>query len=167
MTAYTVLVTIGGQVMSAASSAAYVTGPPTVTSVSPTVGSASSPPVVTLTGTGYGSATADTTRVTMGYTGTGLTCTGVVWDSSTVIRCQPPALVVTSSYVFIVTAGGQAMSGASSVNFSTIAAPTVSSISPRVGAGGASVPVLTLTGSGYGASVVVSLKSRWVLLVLV
>ena len=74
------------------------------------------------------------------------------------IRCQPPALVVTSSYVFIVTAGGQAMSGAScfcecSVSFSTIAAPTVSSISPRVGAGGASVPVLTLTGSGYGASV--------------
>ena len=126
VTAYTVLVKIRGQVMSAASSAAYVTGPPTVTSVSPTVGSASTPPVVTLTGTGYGSATADITRVTMGVsTGTGLTCTGVVWVSSTVIRCRPPALVVTSSYVFIVTAGGQAMSGASSVSFSTIAAPTV------------------------------------------
>ena len=114
------------------------TGPvPTVTGVSPTSGPAAGGTSVTITGTNLTGATA----VDFGTNA----ATGVVVNSSTPITATSPAGTGTVD-VTVTTPGGTSATS-SADDFTYIAAPTVTAVSPTSGvaAGGTSV---TITGTG-------------------
>jgi hypothetical protein len=111
--------------------------PPTVTSISPSIGSTAGGTSVTITGTGFTGATG----VTIG----GTAATGVTVVSATTITCTTPARFAGAASVLVTTPGG---TNAANTLFTYVAPPTVTSISPNIGstAGGGSV---TITGTGF------------------
>ncbi|MGK5056656.1 IPT/TIG domain-containing protein [Janthinobacterium sp. LB2P49] len=117
---------------------------PTVSSISPTAGPATGGSSVTITGTNFGGVTA----VTFG----GTAASSFTFNSATQITATAPAGTGTVD-VRVTTGGGTSATGAAD-QFTYVAAPTVSSISPTSGpaAGGTSV---TITGANLtGASAV-------------
>ena len=116
---------------------------PTVTSISPSVGSLSGGTSVTITGTGFfNGATVDV----------GVNCNSVVVFSLTQITCTTATNIAGAVDVIVTNIDGQ--SGTRTNSFFYVDAPTVTSISPLAGnpAGGTAI---TITGTGFlsGASV--------------
>jgi hypothetical protein len=133
--------TVGGSsAISAADQFTYVPAP-TVTSVSPTAGPTSGGTTVTLTGTGLSGATA----VTFG----GTLATGFTVNSATQITATAPAGTGTVD-VRVTTAGGTSATSAAD-QFTYVAAPTVTSLSPTAGPTGGGTTV-TITGTGFAAA---------------
>ncbi|PHV46741.1 hypothetical protein CSQ91_28270, partial [Janthinobacterium sp. BJB301] len=118
---------------------------PTVTSISPTAGPATGGTTVTITGTGFGS----TTAVTFGATA----ATGYTVNSATQITATAPAGTGTVD-VRVTTAGGTSATSAAD-QFTYVARPVVSSISPTSGptTGGATV---IITGSNFSGTTAVT-----------
>lgn len=119
--------------------------PPTVTSLSPSSGPVAGGNSVVLTGTNFTGATA----VAFGAT----PAAGFTVDSATQITATAPAGTAGNVFVTVTTAGGTSVTAAGN-QYSYVALPVVSSVSPALGttAGGTSV---TITGTGFtGASAV-------------
>ncbi|OOG77794.1 cell shape-determining protein, partial [Sinorhizobium sp. A49] len=112
---------------------------PTVTSISPTAGPTTGGMTVTITGTGFAGATA----VTFGATA----ATGYTVNSNTQITATAPAGSAGTVDIRVTTAGGTSSTSAAD-QFTYVAAPTVTSISPTAGptTGGMTV---TITGTGF------------------
>ncbi|HEV7524756.1 MAG TPA: IPT/TIG domain-containing protein, partial [Acidimicrobiia bacterium] len=120
-------------------------GAPTVTSVSPTSGPAAGGTSVTITGTGFTGATA----VNFGATA----ATTFTVNNATTITATSPAHSAGAVDVTVTTPNGTSATSAND-QFTFVAAPTVTSVSPTSGpaAGGTSV---TITGTGFtGATAV-------------
>nr|WP_249153943.1 IPT/TIG domain-containing protein [Janthinobacterium lividum] len=119
---------------------------PTVTSISPTAGPATGGTTVTITGTGFGS----TTAVTFGATA----ATGYTVNSATQITATAPAGSAGTVDVRVTTAGGTSATSAAD-QFTYVARPVVSSISPTSGptTGGATV---IITGSNFSGTTAVT-----------
>ena len=109
---------------------------PTITSLSPTSGAIGAS--VTVTGTNFGSSQGSST-----VTFNGTTATVTSW-SSTSIAAIVPALATTGNVA--VTVDAAPSSGSS---FTVLPTPTITTLSRRSGAAGA---VVTITGSGFGAT---------------
>jgi len=138
-----VTTTGGTSTTSAADQYTYVAAP-TVTSISPASGPAAGGTTVTITGTGLSGATA----VSFGATA----ATGFTINSATSITATAPAGSGTIDLRVTTTGGTSATSGGD--QFSYVAAPTVTTISPNSGpsAGGT---IVTITGSNLeGATAV-------------
>ena len=119
--------------------------PPRVTGLSVTAGPASGGTNVTITGTGFTGATV------VDFGGTPATNVVVLGDTS--ITATSPATTAGLVDVTVTTAGGTSAAAASD-QFTLVAAPTVSNVSPNSGTtdGGTSV---TITGTGFtGATAV-------------
>jgi hypothetical protein len=119
---------------------------PVVTGVSPASGPVAGGTSVTITGTGF----TGTTAVSFG----GVAATNVVVNSATSITATSPAHAVGAVNVRVTTAAGQSAVVTPADQFTYVAFPMVSGVSPVSGppAGGTSV---TITGSGFtGATVV-------------
>nr|WP_246670128.1 IPT/TIG domain-containing protein [Bradyrhizobium stylosanthis] len=140
----TVTTSVATSATSAADQFTYVAAP-TVTSISPTSGPATGGTSVVITGTNFSGATA----VTFG----GVAATGFNVDSGTQITATAPAGSGTVD-VRVTTIGGTSAVSAAD-QFTYIAAPTVTSISPTSGptAGGTSV---TITGTNFTGATAVS-----------
>jgi hypothetical protein len=118
-------------------------GQPTLTSIDPNTGGRNSSMPVTLTGSNLAGATAIT------VSGTGVTVSGVTVVNSTTVTATftiSGTASLTARNVTVSTAGGTS----NAVTF-TVAAPTVTAVSPNTGVRGTSVPV-TITGTGLGAA---------------
>ncbi|MBJ2143629.1 IPTL-CTERM sorting domain-containing protein [Delftia acidovorans] len=140
------ITTVGGtSATSAADQFTYVAAP-TVTSVSPTAGPAAGGTSVVITGTNLSGATA----VTFGATA----ATGFTVNSATQITATAPAGSPGTVDVRVTTTGGTSATGAAD-QFTYVATPTVTSISPTSGpqAGGTTV---TLTGTNLGGATAVT-----------
>ncbi|WP_179217928.1 S-layer family protein, partial [Delftia sp. K82] len=136
--------TVGGtSATSAADQFTYVSAP-TVTSISPTAGPTAGGTTVTLTGTNLSGATA----VTFGATA----ATGFTVNSATQITATAPAHAAGTIDVRITTVGGTSATSAAD-QFTYVAAPTVTSVSPTAGpaAGGTSVVITGTNLSGATA----------------
>ncbi len=123
------------------------TGPavpaPTLTSITPNYGRRSSTVAVTLTGTHL----TGTTAVTV--SGTGVTASGITVVNDTTVTANfaiTSTATISARTVTVTTSGGTS----GPVTF-TVAAPTLTSITPNSGLRGTSVPV-TLTGTGLTGS---------------
>jgi hypothetical protein len=116
---------------------------PTVTGLSPVVGSEAGGTAVTITGTGF---TSDATVAFGGYAATNV----VVNGAGTQITCTSPAETAGTVDVTVVTPGGTSATSAAD-QFTYVAAPAVTGISPLAAptAGGAPVTVtgVNLTGA--------------------
>ena len=110
--------------------------PPNITSLSPSAGSAGTS--VTITGTSFGS-TQGTSTVT--FNGTAATTTS--WSDTSIVTMVPSG--ATTGNV-VVSVGGVNSSGSS---FTVVSAPSITSLSPAMGAVGAAV---TITGTNFGAT---------------
>ena len=130
-----VVVTVGGVASNGSSFTVLAT--PTITSLSPTSGAVGAS--MTITGTNFGS-----TQGTSTVTFNGTTATTISSWSATSIVVPVPAGATTGNVV--VTVGGVASNGS---NFTVLATPTISSLSPTSGAVGASV---TITGTNFGST---------------
>ncbi|WP_280938469.1 IPT/TIG domain-containing protein [Sinorhizobium sp. A49] len=130
---------------SAADQFTYVAAP-TVTSISPTAGPTTGGMTVTITGTGFAGATA----VTFGATA----ATGYTVNSNTQITATAPAGAAGTVDIRVTTVGGTSSTSAAD-QFTYVAAPTVTSISPTAGptAGGTTV---TITGTGFASATAVT-----------
>ncbi len=119
---------------------------PTVTSVSPNGGPVAGGTVVTVTGTNF------LTGASMSFGGT--VCTGLTVVSSSSITCTTPAKAAGAYTVTATNIDGQTGSATNAYTFR--AAPTISAISPTIGAT-AGGTVITVTGTGFvtGATVTV------------
>ncbi|WP_237736703.1 beta strand repeat-containing protein, partial [Delftia acidovorans] len=139
---YDVTVTTAGgtSATSAADQFTYVAAP-TVTSISPTAGPIGGGTSVTITGTNF----SGTTAVTFGATA----ATGVTVISNTQITATAPAGVGTVD-VRITTVGGTSATSAAD-QFTYVAAPSVTSISPTAGPTGGGTTVI-ITGTGFAAA---------------
>ena len=136
--------TVGGtSATSAADQFTYVSAP-TVTSISPTSGPTSGGTTVTITGTNF----SGTTAVTFGATA----ATGFTVNSATQITATAPAHAAGTIDVRVTTVGGTSATSAAD-QFTYVAAPTVTSVSPTAGpaAGGTSVVITGTNLSGATA----------------
>ncbi len=131
-----VVVTVGG-VASNGVNFTITVAAPSITSLSPTSGSVGAS--VTVTGTNFG-ATPGTSTVTFN----GIVGTPSLWSATSIVVPVPVGATTGS---VVVTVGGVASNG---VNFTiTVAAPSITSLSPTSGSVGASV---TVTGTNFGAT---------------
>ena len=128
----------GTSVTSSVDQFTYVAAP-TVTSLSVTSGAAAGGATVTITGTGF----TGTTAVHFG----GTAAAAFIVNSSTTISAVSPAVSAGTVDVTVTTPGGTSATS-SADQFTYIAAPVVSSVSPNAGPtlGGTSV---TITGTGF------------------
>ncbi|NHQ93027.1 autotransporter domain-containing protein, partial [Janthinobacterium lividum] len=119
---------------------------PAVTSISPTSGPATGGTTVTITGTGF----SGTTAVTFGATA----ATGFTVNSATQITATAPAGSSGTVDVRVTTPGGTSATSAAD-QFTFVAAPAVTSISPTAGpaTGGSTV---TITGTGFSGTTAVT-----------
>ncbi|MGK5068778.1 IPT/TIG domain-containing protein [Janthinobacterium sp. RT4P48] len=119
---------------------------PTVTSISPTTGPAAGGNTVIITGTGFSTATA----VTFGATA----APGYTVNSATQITATAPAGSAGTVDVRVTSTGGTSATSAAD-QYTYVAAPVVSSISPTSGptTGGTTV---TITGSGFSGTTAVT-----------
>ncbi|WP_205746406.1 IPT/TIG domain-containing protein [Dyella amyloliquefaciens] len=133
--------TAGGTSATSASDQFTYIAAPTVTGISPTSGSTAGGTSVTITGTDFSGAMA----VTFGATA----ATSFTVNSATSITATSPAGSAGAVDVTVATAGGTSATSASD-QFTYIASPTVTSLSPTRGpaAGGSSV---TITGANFSA----------------
>lgn len=141
-----VYVTTAGGTSTQTISYQYVAAP-TVTGISPQIGSTSGGTSVTITGTNLGGSNSSAT-VTIG----GAAATNVVVVSSTTISATTPAGALGTASVVVTTDGG---SNAGNTLYSyLVLTPTVTTINPSTGApaGGNSV---TITGTGLSGATVV------------
>ena len=116
---------------------------PTVTTVSPTAGPTAGGSTVTITGTNLG--TAATASVMFGAT-----AATIVNDNGTSLVATSPAGAAGTVDITVTTAGGTSTTSAND-QFTYMAAPTVTNVSPTAGptAGGTSV---TITGTNLGTA---------------
>lgn len=116
--------------------------PPTVTAVSPTAGPIGGGQTVIITGTNF----ANTTAVTFGAT----PATGFTVNSATQITATAPANSAGTYDIRVTTTGGTSATSAAD-QYTYVAAPTVTSVSPTAGptAGGTTV---VITGTGFAAA---------------
>ncbi|AYV46331.1 hypothetical protein CFHF_15635 [Caulobacter flavus] len=134
--------TVGGtSATSAADQFTYVPAP-TVTSISPTAGPTGGGTTVTITGTNLSGATA----VTFG----GTAATGFTVVNGTTISATAPAGAVGTVDVRVTAIGGTSATSAAD-QFTYVAAPTVTSISPTAGPTGGGTTVI-ITGTGFSAA---------------
>ncbi|PZU30208.1 MAG: hypothetical protein DI584_00320 [Stenotrophomonas sp.] len=133
----------GTSATSAADQFTYAAAP-TVTSVSPTAGPTGGGTTVTITGTGF-AVMAPTGAVAFG--GTNATYTII---SNTQIVATAPANLAGTYDITVASAGGTSATSAAD-QFTYVAPPTVSAVSPSVGptAGGTAV---VITGTGFAAA---------------
>ncbi|WP_198511193.1 putative Ig domain-containing protein [Janthinobacterium sp. 67] len=119
---------------------------PTVTSISPTAGPTAGGTSVTITGTGL----TGTTAVTFGATA----ATGFTVNSATQITATAPAGSAGTVNVRVTTTGGTSATSAAN-QYTYVATPTVTSISPTAGpsTGGTTV---TITGSNFSGTTAVT-----------
>ncbi|WP_199228409.1 putative Ig domain-containing protein [Caulobacter sp. D4A] len=136
----------GGQSATAAGNQYTYVAPPTVTSISPTAGPTGGGTSVTITGTNLSGATA----VSFG----GTAATGFTVNSATQITATAPAGSAGTVDVRVTTAGGQSATSAAD-QYTYVAAPTVTAVSPTTGstAGGTSV---TITGTNLSGATAVT-----------
>jgi fibronectin type 3 domain-containing protein len=122
------------------------TPPPVVSSIAPTSGAAVGGTAVTITGTGF------TAGVTIKIGGS--TCTGPVVGSSTSITCTTSSHAQGSTDIVVTNTDTQ--KGTLVNGFGYVAAPTITSMSPTVGAL-AGATTITLTGTNFrvGATITV------------
>ncbi len=143
----TVITLAGTSPISAADQFTYiVAAAPIVTGISPSSGPAAGGTHVTITGTGFTGARA----VDFGTT----VATGLVVVNDTTITANSPTGTGTVNVTVITQAGTSPISAADQFNYTVVAAPTVTGISPTSGpaAGGTAV---TITGTGFtGATAV-------------
>jgi large repetitive protein len=132
--------TAGG---TASTSYTYV-APPTVTAVSPIAGPTGGGQTVTITGTGF-SAANPTGAVSFGAT----TATYTI-NSNTQITATSPANAAGTYDVTVTTVGGTSATSAAD-QYTYVAAPTVTSVSPTAGPTGGGTTV-TITGTGFSAA---------------
>jgi len=125
---------------------------PTLSSVSPTSGTAGGGTGVTLVGTNFVSGA----NVTFG----GTSCTGTVVSSSTTITCITPAHAAATVDIVVTNPDTHAgtLSGGFVFNPVIVPAPTVSSVSPTSGATSGGT-FLTVNGSNFSSGALVSLGS--------
>ncbi|UJW85878.1 IPT/TIG domain-containing protein [Devosia sp. SL43] len=137
--------TLGGtSAIDAAAQFTYVAAP-TVTSITPTAGPTMGGTSVIITGNDL----SGTTAVTFGAT----PATGFTVDSDSQITAAAPALSAGTVDVRVTTVGGTSATGAAD-QFTAVAAPAVTSVSPNVVPAGVSTTV-TITGTNLsGASAV-------------
>ena len=138
--------TVGGtSATSAADQFTYVAAP-TVTSISPTAGPTAGGATVTITGTNLSGATA----VTFG----GTAASGVTVNSATQITATAPAQAAGTVDVRVTTMGGTSATSVAD-QFTYVAMPTVTSVSPTAGpsAGGTSV---VITGTNFSGTTAVT-----------
>ncbi|MGY3117865.1 hypothetical protein ACVWXQ_001802 [Bradyrhizobium sp. S3.14.4] len=137
--------TVGGTSATTASDQFTYVGAPTVTSISPTSGPGAGGTTVTITGTNFSGATA----VVFGAAA----ATGVTVNSATQITATSPAGTSTID-IRVTTAGGTSATSAAD-QFTYIASPIVTSISPTAGpqTGGT---VVTITGTNFTGVTAVS-----------
>jgi len=140
-----VLVTTTGITSSAGASDKF-TYDPTVASLSTTKGSTAGGTSVTITGTGF----AATSTVKFGSA----TAT-VSAHTSTTLTVTSPAGTAGAQPVVVTTNGA---SSTTAVNFTYVAPPTVTAVSPTKGPLGGGTPV-TITGTGFGATSTVKFGS--------
>jgi len=132
--------TVGGtSATSAADQYTYIPAP-TVTSVSPTAGPTSGGTTVTINGTNFTGVSA----VTFGATA----ASGFTYNSATSITATAPAGTGTID-IRITTPGGTSATSAAD-QYTYIAAPTVTSVSPTAGPTGGGTTVI-ITGTGFSA----------------
>jgi hypothetical protein len=112
---------------------------PTVTSVTPNSGLPSTAQSVTIAGTGFLTGAA----VTFG----GTAATGITVGSATQITCTAPALAAGTVNVVVTTTGGPSTQ---TVNYTYVAAPTASSVTPNTGSNNGGTTV-TVAGTGFVA----------------
>ena len=140
--------TVGGTSgISAADRYTYLPAP-TVTSISPTAGPTAGGTTVTITGTGFAGAGA--TSVTFGATA----AAGFTVNSATSITATAPSRSAGTVDVRVTTAGGISATSAAD-QYTYVAAPTVTSISPTVGpvTGGTTV---IITGANFSGATAVT-----------
>ncbi|WP_198134517.1 fibronectin type III domain-containing protein [Geotalea uraniireducens] len=123
------------------------TPPPTVTGISPSSGPVAGGTSVTISGANFTSATA----VTFGSTN----ATSYTVNSATQITATSPAGSAGTVDITVTTAGGTSATGASD-QFTYIAAPTVTSISPTSGPTDGSTSV-TITGTNFTGATTVTI----------
>jgi uncharacterized protein YhjY with autotransporter beta-barrel domain len=140
-----VTTTGGTSATSAADQFTYVAAP-AVSSISPTSGPVTGGTTVIITGTGF----SGTTAVTFGATA----ATGFTVNSATQITATAPARSAGTVDVRVTTAGGTSATSAAD-QFTFVAAPAVTSISPTAGpaTGGTTV---TITGTGFSGTTAVT-----------
>lgn len=133
----------GTSAVSAADQFTYVTAP-TVTSISPIAGPTAGGTTVVITGTGF-SAASGTGAVKFGGTNASYTING-----NTQITATAPANAAGTYDITVTTPGGTSATS-SADQFTYVAAPTVSGVSPIAGptAGGTTV---VITGTGFAAA---------------
>ena len=112
-------------------------GTPTISNVSPNIGSAAGGTIVTISGTNFGA-----TKATSTVTFNGVAATPTAWSATNVVVPVPAG--ATSGNV-VVTVGGVASNG---VAFTVTGQPTLTSLSPSIAVAGAPV---TITGANFGA----------------
>ena len=149
-TAGTVDVTVvnvaGPSATNAADKYTYVTGP-TVTAVTPTAGPLAGGTSVAITGTGFsGTGFPNASAVDFGSA-----AAGFVVNSSTSITASAPVGLTAGPVDITVTTAGATSATSTSDQFTYVAAPTVTAVTPAAGplAAGASV---TITGTGFSGT---------------
>ncbi|KAB8066534.1 IPT/TIG domain-containing protein [Janthinobacterium violaceinigrum] len=138
--------TVGGtSATSAADQFTYVAAP-VVSSISPTAGPATGGTTVTISGTNFSGATA----VRFGATA----ATGFTVNSATQITATAPPGIAGTVDVTVTTSGGTSATGAAD-QFTYVAVPTVTSLSPTAGpiAGGSTV---TVSGTNFSGATAVT-----------
>lgn len=144
-TTYTVTVTDTTNSTATATFSLTVVATPVVSSISPAGGAAVGGTSVTITGTGF----ASTSTVTFGN----VSAASVIYNSATSLTAVSPASAAGVADITVTTAGATSSTSAAD-QFTYVAAPTVTTISPASGltAGGTNV---TISGTNFtGATVV-------------
>jgi hypothetical protein len=124
-----------------------VTPTPVVTGVSPTSGPTAAGTVVTITGTDLGGASA----VDFG----GTAATNLTNNTATSIQVHAPAHAAGTVHVHVTTAGGTSADNGTSDQYTFVAAPTVTGVSPNKGPTGGLTSV-TITGTNLSGATGVS-----------
>ncbi len=140
-----VTTTGGTSATTAADHFTYVAAP-TVTSISPSAGPTGGGTSIVITGTGF----SGTTAVTFGATA----ATGFTVNSATQITATSPAGSAGTVDVRVTTSGGTSATSAAD-QFTYVASPTVTSISPTAGPAGGGTSV-TITGTNFSGSTAVT-----------
>jgi len=138
-----VLVTTSGGTTAANTLFTYVL-PPTISAVTPAIGSTLGGTVVTITGTNFNGATAVSFK--------GAVATSFTVNSSTQITATTPAGAVGAASVLVTTPGN---TNAANTLFAYVPPPTVTAVSPSAGStlGGT---VVTITGTNFNGATAVS-----------